>query len=294
MSADLIADFAAITGVDHGADAGGGARSLPADQLFDPADGTVTRYVDAATAARGVEDRDVVALVAWKLLVVMLTDPPVVAYVRHRRVPDLRPGNAVVLVEEPQDGPGAIGFRIAMASPRFWVLGDDPAADDPAARVVTADELRARLRRTLIDDLTTPLVARYRAEGRLGERVLRSLAASIWYQVPGYRAPSLTTAAQRLAAADDLLDCLGEHLSPLVEEAVLEVRAGSELGVSGVVPTAIRTACCLRFKLPDESFCANCSLLDDRGQAERYAALGATWRRREVALDGADRGAPRG
>jgi hypothetical protein len=185
------------------------------------------------------------AALAWKAYTYWLGLPAVLGWASARRVP-LLAADDVLMHFEDRRPLITLGLR---AGTTIAVLPADPLALSglPQVRVV-ADEaaLLGQLRRSLLDQHLSPMMAAIRGRVRLGERTLMgSLASGIAYTVlrsadvlPGSSVATITT----------LLTALG--IDDLVELVP---------GPTGSV-TVQRKTCCLAFTLPEPKVCNGCCI----------------------------------
>jgi hypothetical protein len=190
------------------------------------------------------------AALAWKTYTYWLALPAVLGWASARRVPLLTGDDVLVHFAEPWSGAAralvTLGLRhdITVA-----VLPTDPLALSGRAQVrVVPDEaaLLTQLRRSLLDEQLTPLLAAVHAKVRLGERtLLGSLASGVAHGVlraadvlPGSSAQTIATLLGALDL-DDLVELVPD------DTGSLEVR---------------RKTCCLAFTLPTPKICQGCCI----------------------------------
>jgi hypothetical protein len=185
------------------------------------------------------------AALAWKAYAYWLVLPAVLGWASARRVPLLTADDVLMHFEDPR-ALITLGLRhdIAVA-----VLPSDPLALSglPQVRVVAGEaELLEELRRSLLDEHVTPLLAAIHAEVRLGSRtLLGSLASGIAYAV--LRAADVLPGAS-VETVETLLTALG--VADLVE--LLPDPTGRL--------TVQRKTCCLAFTLPQPKICDGCCI----------------------------------
>jgi Ferric iron reductase FhuF-like transporter len=214
----------------------GSAGWVPATRC---ADGTaLPRLVDAAVRQWSAP-RHVAATLAWKQYSYWLLLPAVLGYAAARRVPVMAAGNVLL-----RPAGSAALVRVGLATPRVAMLAGDPLAGAPGS-IAVPDEaaLVGMLRRSVLDDHLTPMLARLREQAKVGRRtLLGSVASAVCYalvrahgDLPGDRTAS--TVATLLA---------GLGVADLVELTPdLMIR---------------RRTCCLAFTLPEPKICAGCCI----------------------------------
>jgi hypothetical protein len=172
----------------------------------------------------------IAAAVTWKAYSYWLAVPAVLGWMSGTLVPHLSGAQVLVRFDDPY-APVTLGLRpgIPVSGP-----GDEPVV-----------ALLGTLRRTLLDEHVTPLLAAIGSRTRLGRRVLLgSLAAAVVHVT--------IRAAGPAADPSVLLAALG--LTDLVEWQVHP--AGRVL--------VRRKTCCLAFTLPRPKICGDCCLRPER------------------------------
>jgi hypothetical protein len=126
---------------------------------------------DAAEVVTGPSDpRTVGAMMMWRYAAIATSASLILG--RDRRVPFLAPID--VAIRPPMRGQPA---RVRFATPRFWCLPGDPAADHPHARGVLSDSDLLEAFVHEIERVIEPAVDPMRKATHLGEKVLWGIAA---------------------------------------------------------------------------------------------------------------------
>jgi ferric iron reductase protein FhuF len=133
--------------------------------------------------------------------------------------------------------------------PTVAVLATDPLAErnDPRVMVVADNAaLLAQLRRTIVDEHLTPLMAGIRARVHLGRRTLWGSLAS--------------GAAHGLAR---LAGSVPGQVLPMIDDVLGAFDVADLVDVRVEVPGRLRIdrrTCCLAFTLPEPKICAGCCI----------------------------------
>jgi hypothetical protein len=186
------------------------------------------------------------AALAWKAYTYWLGLPAVIGLLACRRVPLLRPDDVWVRLGW-RHQLLTVGLRAGIG---VAVLADDPLAGSGDRSItVVPDEaaLLAALRRSLVEEHLTPLIA---ALGQAVRLHPRALLGSVAANVAGTALRLLDgAAAARPGRVEDLLSALG--LAGLVELTVPD---------TGGPARVRRKTCCLAFTLPRPHICPDCCI----------------------------------
>jgi hypothetical protein len=161
----------------------------------------------------------------------------------ERRVPDVAPGNVALFFP-----PSGIAREIALVTPSFAALPDDPADGHPGAIVVPdVEALRGWLRDRFVGGHIGALVEPLRARTRRGPR-------AIWATASDMCSGALAILAQESGSSEALdaeVRAFLSNCAPLVEATPLS--AGWR-----------RRTCCLAYRLPGYGLCSSCPCLEPR------------------------------
>ncbi|MEW1656074.1 (2Fe-2S)-binding protein [Streptomyces sp. NPDC093707] len=157
--------------------------------------------------------------------------------------------------------------RLAVRTPSFGCLPDDPAAALPGARVVPDEEaLRAEVRAAVADHLR-PVLDGFRTRMRRGPRALWGMVSDeivegLWYV--GH------LLGEEPRAVAELARLLPGATAPYASGAGFRELTGPD---GGALPTRDRASCCMYYTLRPEDTCVTCPRTCD---AERISRLTAT------------------
>ncbi len=211
-------------------------------------------------SSRGIENRAYAGTNWVRSYLWTILTTAVAAFLLERRIPDLRAENVSL-----HFGDGGFAEALALSSPRFFSLPDDPEAGHPDAVVLPSEEaLLAWMREPIAETHLQELIPTLRSlRIKRGTRVLRRLGTDAFAEA----FMSVGQAADREAEALDAAEKLLAGPSPLSGPAnyfVLEYEGGS-------AQTRVRNTCCLHYKVAG-STCLTCPRTTDEERRERLAA----------------------
>jgi hypothetical protein len=224
----------------------------------------IPELLDAAKQRWNAQPHAAAAL-AWKCYTYWGALPALVGFAGSRRVPLPAPDTVLVRFSARQPF-----LTMALRRPTVAVLATDPLARSgrPDILVCRDDaELLGHLRRVLVDEHLTPLMARLRADVHIGTRPLWGSLASGAAHALSRTADAIWPAWPPVTGAEGLRPLRTAEPGPLIE--LIDEVLGA-LGVADLVDVSPdpdtggisiqRRTCCLAFTLPTPKVCSGCCI----------------------------------
>ena len=214
-----------------------------------------TRTAGAAgTGERAYLKQSVFGSYIWGLTVSGLS-----TYLLDRRVPDLSAKNTVLHV----DKQGWVD-ALALVTPRFACLPDDPAAGDPHVTVVAdLDALRRFYLRTLLEEHVGAFMEVMKSRYKYGRRAMQETLAD---RIVGTLIWLLKEQGEK--------ERIGGEVEAFSSLLPFKTRAGVlEVPFEGCCELfSKRASCCLSYRLPQYGYCTSCPLQSEKERVRRFQA----------------------
>jgi ferric iron reductase protein FhuF len=209
---------------------------------------------EAKTADRAYLKQSVFGSYIW-----LLTVSGIGTYLLARRIPDLSAENVVLHV----DDKGWID-ELALLTPRFACLPDDPAAEDPHATVVPdGDALRRFYLQGLLTGHLEAFMETMKSRYKYGLRAMQETMAD---RIAGsliWLLKDLERKAEIRAEVEAFLALLPFSSKSGVLEVPFEGRCE---------PFLKRASCCMSYRLPQYGYCTSCPLQPEEERIKRFQA----------------------
>lgn len=189
----------------------------------------------------------------------MLTVSGIGTYLLARRVPDLSAENTVLHMK-----PDGDIDQIALVTPRFACLPNDPAANDPHAVVVAdMDALRRFYLRVLVDEHLVAFMGTMKSRYKYGLRAMQETLAD---RVVGTLIWLLKERGEKERIGGEV-EAFSSLLPFKSKSGVLEVPFEGRCE-----PFLKRASCRLSYRLPEHGYCTSCPLQPEEERIARFQA----------------------